>query len=65
MGVCGSIYIMELSYHAMPLGSLLIIAPDDGAIPLSVWATEAVSFTNELFLIASGDTVNSAVGWSA
>ncbi|CAL1137942.1 unnamed protein product [Cladocopium goreaui] len=37
----------------------------------NVWVKEsfyraqpAVSFTNELFLIASGDTVNSAVGWS-
>ena len=27
-------------------------------------AVEVVAFTNELFLIASGDTVNSAVGWS-
>ena len=25
---------------------------------------QAVSFTNELFLIASGDTLSSAVGWS-
>jgi len=63
----------SLAYCLWVLCAILLVV-----IPLfatfatdNVWVKESfyraqpvVAFTNELFLIASGDTVNSAVGWS-